>query len=264
MYQFRIFNQATKGLRGMYAGEAEDKAAAEAAAAEAAKTAEKTFTQAQVDEIVGKRFKKEKEQNEKLAAEYKKLQDTQGLTAAQVEEYQKKVTELENLGLSKEELAKKETERFQKTAKETQDALTGERDLFKGLYSSTQIENAITRAANDSEIKALRPEQMVMLLKSQTRLVQKDVGGKKNFEVAVDWTENIEGVEQTIQIPVKEALKRMKEQPTVFGNLFESDAKGGLGGDTVSSGNGALNPTSYKTFDDYKKNRGAILAKTQK
>lgn len=242
---------------------ASDKAAADKAASDKA-AADKTFTQTQVDEMINKRFKKEKEANEKLKTEYEKLQQTQGLSAQQIEEYAKKVQELENAGLSKEELAKKEHERLQKTAKENETKLSGERDLFKNLYSDSQIESAIQRAASDPDIKALRPEQMIMMLKSQTRLIQKDAGGKQQFEVAVDWKEVKDNETIVVQIPVKEALKRMKEQPTVFGNLFESDAKGGLGGQTVSANDGSLNPASYGDFAAYKKNREAILAKTAK
>lgn len=257
-----IMNRSYK----MYAGTEEEAAAAEAAKGSATTTQtppvkdEPKFTQAQVDEFMNKRFKKEKEANETLKKEYEKLQQSAGLTAQEKEEYAKKVQELEVLTLSKEDLAKKEAERIQKAAKQNEEKLTGERDLYKNLYSSTQIENAISRAAADPEIKALRPEQMVLLLKNQTRLVQKDVGGKSQFEVAVDWTEG----DQAVQIPVKEALKRMKEQPNQFGNLFESDSKGGVGGNNVSSGDGGLNPASYETPEAYRKHRAAILAKTRK
>lgn len=259
MYFYRgIMNRKYK----MYAGEG-DAVVTEPATVQTPPVvteAPKSFTQAQVDEIVNKRFKKEKEANETLKSAYEKLQQKDNLTTQEKEEYAKKVAELEVLTLSKEDLAKKETERLQKTAKEKEDKLANERDLYKNLYSSTQIENAISRAAGDAEIKALRPEQMVLLLKNQTRLVQKEVGGKSLFEVAVDWSEN----DQVVQIPVKEALKRMKEQPTLYGNLFESDAKGGMGGNNVSSGDGGLNPASYETPEAYRKHRAAILAKTRK
>lgn len=222
-------------------------------------TPPKTFTQAEMDAAIDKRFKKEKESNERLTNELKTFRDREGTSVQEKEAFQTRINELEALTLSKEDLAKKEQERISTAAKKVQDGLTGERDMFKGLYTESQIESALGSAASDPEVKALSPKQVVMLLKSQTRLVQKDVGGKAKFEVLVDWTEtDKEGVSTQVQIPAKEALKRMKEQPAVWGNLFESDAKGGLGGNNIQQG-GSLNPASYSSFDAYKKNRTQIV-----
>lgn len=222
-------------------------------------TPPKTFTQAEMDAAIDKRFKKEKESNERLTNELKTFRDREGTSVQEKEAFQTRINELEALTLSKEDLAKKEQERISTAAKKVQDGLTGERDMFKGLYTESQIESALGSAANDPEVKALSPKQVVMLLKSQTRLVQKDVGGKAKFEVLVDWTEtDKEGVSTQVQIPAKEALKRMKEQPAVWGNLFESDAKGGLGGNNIQQA-GSLNPASYSSFDAYKKNRTQIV-----
>ncbi len=223
------------------------------------KPPEKTFTQAEMDAAIDKRFKKEKESNERLTNELKSLRDKDGVTEQEKAAFQTRIGELEALTLSKEDLAKKEQERIANAAKKVQDGLSSERDMFKGLYTESQIETALGSAASDPEVKALSPKQIVLLLKGQTRLVQKDVGGKSKFEVLVDWTEtDKEGISTQVQIPAKEALKRMKEQPAVWGNLFESDAKGGLGGGNVQQQGGSLNPASYSDFENYKKNRKAI------
>jgi hypothetical protein len=217
------------------------------------------LTQAEVDVIIDKRFKKEKEANERLTSELAKMRDKEGTTQQEREAFQTRINELEALTLSKEDLAKKEQERIANAAKKVEESLSSERDLYKNMYTESQIETTLANAASDPEVKALSPKQVVMLLKSQTRLVQKDVGGKAKFEVLVDWTEtDKEGNSTQVQIPAKEALKRMKEQPAVWGNLFESDAKGGLGGNNVQQQGGSLNPASYSDFENYKKNRTAI------
>ncbi len=237
---------------------------AAAAGTQAAAAAPKTFTQAEMDAAIDKRFKKEKESNERLSNDLKALRDKDGVTEQEKAAFQTRISELEALTLSKEDLAKKEQERIANAAKKVQDGLSGERDMFKGLYTESQIETALSSAASDPEVKALSPKQVVMLLKSQTRLVQKDVGGKAKFEVLVDWTEtDKEGTSTQVQIPAKEALKRMKEQPAVWGNLFESDAKGGLGGNNVQQQGGSLNPASYSDFEAYKKNHKQILNATK-
>ena len=232
---------------------------------------DKTFTQADIDAAVKKAteglfnqdqvnsyMKKEKiendKRNQKLLDELKQLRDSQTITTQERDTLTGQIKDLESQLMTKEELAKRETQRVTEESKKTVATLTGERDHWQNLHTKATIQN--TLRANASE--AFNPDQIVMLLENKSKLVPVTEGGKvMGYTVNVQWSDK-EGKE--LLLPVPEAIKQMKEQPERFGNLFKSDAKGGFGGaPIVPAGGGSITPNTFSTAADYRKNRDAII-----
>lgn len=218
-----------------------------------------TFTQDQVNSILKKEKESWRKSTEKQLDELKTLRETLNLTQQQKEQMDTQIKEYESQLLSKEELAKREQTRLQEAAKKQLDGVATERDQWKKLYSDSFIDGGLSKAAKDA--KAFNPEQIVMILQGRTRLAAAtDESGKATgqYKLEVAWNEN--GTD--IFVPPAEAVKRMKEAPERFGNLFESDAKGGVGGvNNAGSGSKGVTPATLKDPASYRKQREQIIGR---
>ncbi len=99
---------------------------------------------------------------------------------------------------------------------------------------------------------------------SHTRLVEDlDAEGRSTGEFIPKVKFNdtdAEGKPITLDLTAKEAVKRMKELPERFGNLFKSNLSGGLGG-SQSVGNKPLDGERLKNMDEYRKQREKLTGR---
>jgi hypothetical protein len=222
---------------------------------------DRKFTQEEVNSFIKKEKESWRKSQEKQLDELKTLRETVNLSEQQKTEMDSRIKELEGQVLSKEELARRETQRLQEASKKEITGLSADRDHWRSLYTSDFIGSTLERAAKTA--KAFNPEQIKMMLEGRTRLVPlTDEGGKATgkYKAEILWTEVKDGVATDIQVPVDEAVKRMKEAPERFGNLFETDAKGGIGGsNTPSTPKGGITPSSLSDPEEYRKHRERIL-----
>jgi len=207
------------------------------------------FTQADVDRIVQERVKREKAAAEKLTSELKDWQQKAKLTEEQQTELSSKIEELENRGKTAEELAKQEQKKLaDKYANELKAAKEAE-STWKTKYTKTVLERSIIDAAVAE--KAVNPSLLVDLLAGNARLGDNDVPFVKIRAV------DSESKPTEFDLPISEAVKKMKDMPTLYGTLFATDASGGVGGSNTSGGTGTVDVTKITT-EQYMKNRDKI------
>ena len=153
------------------------------------KAPEKTFTQAEIDEILQKRLKREKEKQAELDAKLKRLEEFE-----KAEEERKKaaMSEADRLKAEKEEASKKAEEAVEK-AKKAQDA-ANQRII------NTEIKS-IARALNAND-----PADVLALLNKSA--------------IEIDDDGNVIGVEEAVKV-LKEA------KPWMFKQAIGADAAGG-------------------------------------
>jgi hypothetical protein len=200
------------------------------------------FTREQ-QEFINKKMAEERRklqvQNEKTIKELEKLKQAQGITQKQRDDLQTRIDELQAQFMSKEELLRKEKEKLAKEHKTIVEQLSFDRDSWKNRYHTSTI----NRALQDSAIRheAFNPEQIMAILEKQTRLVEEsDEEGKPTGSLVPRVKLNDvdgEGKPITLDLTVDQAVKRMKDTPDKFGNLFKSGVAGGIGG-TGSANNG--------------------------
>ena len=241
----------------LLAYEGEDDAArvaAEAArvAAEAA-TKGKTFTQDELNKIVGEERRKQKTANDKLATELEALKNKASLSAQEREELELRVESLRSEHMTKEELAKQEKDKLDKKYKGELDTKTKEAETWRAKYTQSTINRSITDAAIATE--AFSPKQIVAQLAANARLVEElDENNKPtgDFVAKVRITDKgKDGKDVTLDLPVLEAVKRMSEQDD-FANLFKGKGTGGTGSQNRGGGKAldatdlAKDPAAYR------------------
>lgn len=197
----------------------------------------KTFTQEDVNRLLAEDRRKHQGQTQKAINELEALKTKARLTQEERNELDERIQRLQDELLTKEELAKKEQERLRKQSQEQVKSLESERDSWKTRYTSSAITRAITDAAASND--AYNPSQIVALLQSNTRLVERiDDNGKPTgvFEPKVRFRDtNKEGKEVELELSPAEAVKRMKELDEYL-NLFKGTGVGGLGSNNQPGG----------------------------
>lgn len=219
---------------------------------------EKTFTQAQVDDIVQKRLSRNKAEADKQAAELKNLKETARLTTEEKESLQLQIDDLQTRYMTKEELAAKEKKELEQNLTQKLEAATGESNTWKNRYETSTINRALTDAAVSAE--ALVPAQIVALLKDNTRLVEElsEDGSKTGNLVPQTKIKGVdsEGNPVDLDLPCMEAVKQMKELAT-NANLFKSGKTGGVGQQNVdTTPGGSPDLTSYEAYVKHRKEHG--------
>jgi len=204
----------------------------------------KTFTQEEVNAIVAK-------ENSKHRKSLEELQQNKSLD----EEAQKKLKEqIDRLSSEKEsEIDKAQRERKQLVTKHETEVkgLTADRDLWKGLYSTSRVNGDLTDAAITTG--AVNPKQIVEILRPSTSLVEDtDKDGKPTgkFLTRVKIVETDEKGSRDLLLSPADAVKRMVDDKENYGNLFKSTLKTGLGNSNSTTQKGR--PTNYSEYRQQK------------
>lgn len=208
-----------------------------------------TFTKDQVEQLVAAEKKK---LHDEMKTEVEALRSRSNLTAKEREDQAKRLEELENQLLTKEELSRKEIKKKEEEHKRLLESLTGERDIWRTRYEGDTIVRSLTDAAARHE--AYNPSQIVSILRSNTRVseVLKDGEPTGEFEVKVK-LDTVDDKGKPIQLDLTpvEAVKHLSESDD-FLNLFKNKSQGGFGGrGSGSSGKStpaelAKDPAAYR------------------
>lgn len=164
-------------------------AVAETKPEETEKPTEKTFTQEEMNEILAKRLKREKEKQAELDEKLRKL-----------EEYEKAEEERKKAAMSEAERLKAEKEEAAKRAEEASEQAKQAQEKANQRIINTEIKS-IARALNAND-----PNDVLALL------------DKSNVEI--DDEGNVKGIEDAVK-----ALKEAK--PWMFKQVIGADASGG-------------------------------------
>ena len=132
---------------------------------------------------------------------------------------------------------------------------------WQGMYTESNINRALQDAAVAND--AYQAAQIVTILKPYTQMAEDvDSEGKANgvglvARVAFTDKDNDTGEPITTSLTPADAVKRMKEIPDLYGNLFKSNAAGGIGGTNATDGSTSGSPIDYTNIpmDEYAKLR---------
>jgi hypothetical protein len=217
----------------------------------------KTFTQDQLNAILAEDRRKHQAQLTKVEESYKQL-----LANGQNLSEQERKTLEENLATVQGQLRTKEQQtaiekkelldQYDKKIKESEERAV----QWETKYRNSTISRELKDAAVSGE--AYNPDQIVSLLRASTKMVEiVDEVSKKStgeFKTVVEFSDvNPDTGEPvlTLRTPA-EAVKRMRELPETYGNLFKSNVVSGLGGNSSTAGlpagsNGRIDPSKLTT-----------------
>ena len=190
----------------------------------------KSFSQDDVNRMMADEKRKYSENQRQLVDEIEALKTRTNLTAAEREELNGKVEQLQTELLTKEEKSKRDKDKLNKEFTAKIEQLTLESTTWKQRYQDSTIKRSITDAA--ARAKAYNPEQVVNILGQTAKLVeQTDEDGQPNgqFDVKVRFKDlDSKGKPVTLELTAEEAVKRMTEIEEHM-NLFKDSGVDGTG-----------------------------------
>ncbi len=225
-------------------------------------SANKMFTQEQVNQFLAAEKRKTQGAYEKRIAQLESLRDSANLTQQQVEELNKQIEDMQTEFKTKEQLAQEQKTKMEKDYQTKLSAAEESAKTWQTKFSNMVIKNSIISAASDNE--AFSADQIFAILNPVTRLVEVKVDGKKtgDFETRVKFTgTDEEGKPVELDLTPSEAVKRMSGMEK-YANLFKSNLKGGLGDFTVN--NPSANNNTLKDTNAYMAARKAGKLPTSK
>lgn len=225
---------------------------------------EKKFSQNDLNRFLADDRRKHEKRVSDTVSQLEALQKAKGLSDQERGQLQTQIDELKSSLLTKEEQAHKEKERLERTHKETTTKLESDRDMWKLNFTREAISNAIITAS--SRHKAISAEQVQAILVPNTRITEvlgDDGKPTGQFVPKVKFADkDKDGKAIELDLTIEESVKRMKELPERFGNLFESDSTGGLGGLGGSRRVGATDsttpPTDPARYREWRKKTGGF------
>lgn len=235
--------------------------AAAKAAAKAAAAAPKVFTQDDVNKFLADDRRKHTQKYEQLESAYRDALENQNLSSEQRGQLEAKLDELQKTFRSKEQQLEHDKrlleERYSKDVKEQAEKAV----LWENKFRQTLIDRTLQDAAVTND--AFNPTQILALLRPMTKIVEKtDDQGKSTGELVpiVDLTDIDTKTGESIitRRTPEDAVKRMRELPDLFGNLFKSNVVSGVGAGRAAggsnTGDGRVDPRKI-SMDQYMKLR---------
>jgi hypothetical protein len=199
----------------------------------------KFLPQDRVNTLLAEDKRKHQDAHRKTLEELEALQKRSNLSKEEREDLERRIEETQKTLRTEKETAEQERQKILKNHKKDLDTITGERDSWKKHYTDEKIENSILGAAAGSNPKIVNPEQILIFLRPNTRLVE-ELGedGKPTGKYAAKVTfkdKDKNGKPITLELFPSEAIKRMSEMEEHF-NLFASDGNSGFGKFRVNKG----------------------------
>lgn len=191
-----------------------------------------TLSQKKVNAIMAEEKRKHKIVIDGQVKELETLRKSKNLSEQEKTTLTSRIEELQNSVLSKEQLAQKEKQKLETEYKTKLDTVSTESNFWKSLFHKETITRSIVDEASKSE--AFSPTQIVSLLKDNTRLSEvldgegNPIPGQYITKVKFQDTDK-EGKPVTLDLTIPEVMKRMKDRPEEYGNLFKSGVSSGLG-----------------------------------
>jgi len=214
---------------------------------------ERTFTQADLNKILAEDKRKHQERYSQLESSYQELLSNQGISEEQRKKLEARLEDVQKSLRTKEQQA--EYERKQSEEKYLNQLKTAEERAthWESLYKQETVVRSLQDAAGAAD--AFNSNQIVGLLKPFTEL--KDVEGRLTPMVDFPDVDEKTGEEiRTLRTPA-EAVKRMRELPKVYGNLFKSNVVSGVGAGQASVSDDNMDYSTL-TAEEYRKHRAAI------
>ena len=215
-----------------------------------------------IDRIVEERLNRErnnrKEENEKLIDQLKNAQKQSTTTKEERDAFELQIQRLQDETQTKAETAARDLAEVSKKHDAEMKTVNAESKSWRNMFSGQMVETAIRAAATEHEATSQAHDQLVAILGSMDARIDPitDEGGKDTggFKPVVTFDDkDADGKAFTNEaMVISEAVKRMKEMPDKFGNLFKETMAGGVGGDSGSGNSGPgmkpgeLDPKAYQ------------------
>jgi cob(I)alamin adenosyltransferase len=218
----------------VYEGEGSDPPAPETADDPIVTTPEPTetklFDQTQLNKIVAEERRKKDEALKKALGEIDALKARSSLTEKERLELEERLQTVRNEALTKEQLAKKKQSELQSEYEKRIQSLESQAKEWEDRYINTTIQRSLVDAA--AKNKAYSPEQIVYILKDNTRVTQElDEAGQPtgNYVTKVK-LEDVDPQNKKVMLELSpdDAVARMRELDK-YKNLFQAEGSGGLG-----------------------------------
>jgi hypothetical protein len=231
---------------------AAEKAAAEKPAADAAATAPagKTFTQEELNRILAEDRRKHQTQLKEQEARLAEVLKSSQLTEQDRKALQENLVSVQGQLRSVEAQAAKEKAELEQLYRAQLDEEKKRATIWESMYRDSTVQRSLQDAAVKHD--AFSPSQIVTLLKPLTKLVEVlDPVTKRptgHYEVQIEMMDvnpKTNELEKMVRSP-EDAVKRMKELPDQYGNLFKSGVVSGIGS---GSATGGLTPGSGGKID---------------
>jgi len=209
-----------------------------------------------VNDLISKEKKAYEGKLKRAIDEVNALKTKSTLTQQERDELDKRMTQLNETMLTKEELHKKQVDELQESLKNETTRLSKERDAWQQRFTGHLIKSTIVDEA--ARAKAYNPNQLVAILNPQTTLIEELEGGKPTgtlVPVVKFNDKDKDGKPVSLQLSVPDAVKRMTKLPE-FANLFNQGGVGGMGaggaggqggGDKSTLSTVATDPAAYRT-----------------
>lgn len=215
---------------------------------------DKTFTGTDVNRIVSQRLSREHKKMQQTLDQVEEMQSKLKLEEKERQQLQESLTNLQRTYKSKEQIAKDEADRERKKRDgELQTALQ-EKEKTEQLLNDFVKRNQITDAAVSAG--AAVPEQIVGLLLQRARVALGDDGTQFTTTVQIDALDE-DGKRVTLDLPIQEALQKMKTSTALYGNLFKDEKNGGVGSTNVRTTDDS--PKKVESMSDWDKVREKVM-----
>lgn len=216
---------------------------------------DRTFTQDDVNRILAEDKRKHKEKYQQLEESYQELLAKENLTKEERDSLQSRLEDIQKSLRTKDQQAEYERKKAEEKYRNELTTAEEKAHYWENLFKNETVARSLQDAASGAD--AFNPNQIVGLLKPFTQL--KDVDG--NLTPMVDFPDIDEktGEEiRTLRTP-QDAVKRMRDLPKMYGNLFKSNVVSGVGGgnNNVTADADAID-YSNMTAEQYRKHRDAI------
>lgn len=207
---------------------------------DAGKGGNRAFTQEDLNRFLAEDRRKHKEKIESLERSYQELLANKSLDAEERTRLEASLEDLRKQYRTKEErLAQEKKQVEEKWQKQYEDERK-KASLWENRYTESTIQQALQAAAIKHD--AYNPQQVIVQLRSQTKLTEKlDMNGKPTgmlvpmVEMTVKNSDT--GASETLQMTPDEAVEHMKKNPGEWGNFFKNNVRDGIGS---SSATGAM------------------------
>lgn len=250
-------NNAAGGQGGQAGQEGQEGQEGQAGQAGQAGQEGKTFTQEELNKILADDKRKHQEKYKQLEDSYKELLQNQNLTQDERDKMKSRLDDLQKSYRTKEQQIEYEKKKAQEEWEEKLKEENERADKWENMFKKETMDRSLQDAAMGTD--AFNPNQIVSLLRPYTQLKDDEESG--SLKAMVDFPDIDEKTGEpvnTLRTP-QDAVKRMRELPKMYGNLFKSNVVSGVGAGNAS-GTGDLDSMDYSklTPEQYRKNRDQI------
>jgi len=206
-----------------------------------------------LNKILADDKRKHQEKYQTLESSYQELLQNQNLTKEDRDKLKARLEDVQKSMRTKEQQAEYERKQAEERYENELKTTTEKASYWENLFKQETVARSLQDAASSAD--AFNPNQIVGLLKPMTQL--KEVDGKLVPMVDFPDIDEKTGEEiSTLRTPA-DAVKRMRDLPKMYGNLFKSNVVSGVGAGNAST---AKDNYDYKnmTPEEYRKYRQEI------